>query len=513
MGTALALLPRRARVRWRPGPPSASAATSTLRASPAALVVAFLLTALLAPPVAPAAGPFPDAVTDFQVGDLGGFQQGLLPDIVLGGPRGKGAGNGSVDVFSLGRGGWIVLEFRESIIVDGPGVDFTVFENAFLIPSGTAAGPPFAEAARVSVSADGVDFVEFPCAIDDGAALYPGCAGVYPVFANVDDPMAPAATEPTTVPLATLIAAPLPLIPPPGSGGDSFDLADLHLPGARFVRIVSGPGSLPNGGGQAGFDLDAIAAIHWRPAADQDGDGVDDALDNCPQVPNGDQSDADGDGDGDACDANPNEPPPPPGDDEDPPADGGGGDGDGDDADGDGIPDVHDNCRTLPNAPQEDTDADGVGNVCDLCPATGDGVNADSDADGVGDACDPCPDDASCGPLLGPVFVGGDPGRKRELLLTFVTPSGKVTRVPRDTLSVDLWINFGAAVDPGTLRVTIDGAEATALITPVVPASSKRVTLPVGGRRTRVSFRIAGRAPNRGSIHDVDRLVIRRQGK
>jgi hypothetical protein len=35
---------------------------------------------------------------------------------------------------------------------------------------------------------------------------------------------------------------------------------------------------------------------------DADGDGVPDALDNCPSVPNPDQTDADGDGLGDACD-------------------------------------------------------------------------------------------------------------------------------------------------------------------------------------------------------------------
>ncbi len=505
MGCTLARLPRRARVRWRPGLPS------TLRASPALLVAGLLLTTLLAPSVAPAAGPFPDAVRDFVVGTGGGFQQGLLPDVVLGGPRGAGAGNGSLDVFSLGRGGWIILEFRESIIVDGPGVDFTVFENPFLIPSGTSAGPPFAEAAQVSVSTDGVHFVDFPCAIDDAVGLYPGCAGVYPVFADVSDPQAPPATEPTTVPLGVLVNAALPLVPPPGSGGDSFDLADLHLPGARFVRIVSGPGALPAGGGRAGFDLDAIAAVHWRPAADQDGDGVDDNVDNCPQVSNGDQADADGDGIGNVCDSDPDEPPPPPGDDEDPPPDDD--DGAGADADGDGIEDVDDNCPTTPNAAQNDTDADGVGDVCDFCPAAGDGTNADADGDDVGDACDPCPDDASCGPLLSPTFVGGDPGRKRELLLSFVTPSAKVTRVHKDALSVDLWINFGATFEPDTLRVTIDGAEATALITPVVPASTKRVTLPLGARRTRISFRITGRTATGGNANDVDRLVIRRHGK
>jgi hypothetical protein len=108
---------------------------------------------------------------------------------------------------------------------------------------------------------------------------------------------------------------------------------------------------------------------------DADGDGVTDALDNCPSVPNPTQADVDADGKGDACDncvsiANPTQT----------------------DADGDGFGDACDNCT--------DTDGDGFGNpgyvantcTVDNCPYLGNPSQADSDGDGIGDACDCCGD-------------------------------------------------------------------------------------------------------------------------
>ncbi|MHB8632364.1 MAG: PKD domain-containing protein [Thermoplasmatota archaeon] len=79
------------------------------------------------------------------------------------------------------------------------------------------------------------------------------------------------------------------------------------------------------------------------------------------------------------------------------------------DRDGDGVPDTQDNCPTLPNADQSDLDHDGVGDVCDVdmdgdgindklapgpagalldnCPAVPNPDQRDSVGDGVGDAC------------------------------------------------------------------------------------------------------------------------------
>jgi len=251
------------------------------------------------------ATPFADRVVTMTVGP--GRGGGSLEN-VLGPPRGGGAFEGSRDTFSLGLGGSIVLEFTDAI-VDGPGPDFTVFENAFLT-RGIATGPPFAEPATVSVSADGEHFVAFPCALDQ-SPYYPGCAGIYPVFANADDPAAPSPLEPSTTPIADLVGIPIDsFTPPAGSGGDSFDLAAVGLAMARFVRI-EGSSLRPGLEGLAGFDLDAVAVLHSAAGAgepDSDGDGVPDVRDNCPAVANADQRDTDGDGIGDACDPCPADP-------------------------------------------------------------------------------------------------------------------------------------------------------------------------------------------------------------
>jgi len=61
-----------------------------------------------------------------------------------------------------------------------------------------------------------------------------------------------------------------------------------------------------------------------------------------------------------------------------------------DDSDGDGIDDALDNCPDSANADQIDGDTDGIGDVCDNCPVNFNPDQMDTDSDGNGDACDCC---------------------------------------------------------------------------------------------------------------------------
>ena len=88
-------------------------------------------------------------VIDFVPGPLAGHGQDLMPDVVLGPPQGSGLYAGSMDVVSLGIGGTITISTGADTIVDGPGPDFIIFENAFY--AGNSAEYIFAELAGVEV--------------------------------------------------------------------------------------------------------------------------------------------------------------------------------------------------------------------------------------------------------------------------------------------------------------------------------------------------------------------------
>ncbi len=184
--------------------------------------------------------PFADEVIDFEPGPDAGFGMDSFPEIVLGSPEGRGAGAGSLDVLSLGEGGQIVLAFNDLDVFDGPGPDLLVFENPF----GT-----WFETAFVEASVDGEEWFEWPCDPADIDGDYPGCAGVGHVFAGSDSTIDP--TDPEM------------------AGGDAYDLADIGLEMARFLRITdTGFNALGYGGIAGGFDLDAVSIVNWERIAD-----------------------------------------------------------------------------------------------------------------------------------------------------------------------------------------------------------------------------------------------------
>ena len=194
-------------------------------------------------PEGEAGDPWVDCVDVFEPAEGVSFGHDAMPEIVLGPSQGGGELMGGTHTASLGCGGSITLGFLAPWPVDGPGPDLVVLENAFRSGSTT-----FVEPAQVLVSEDGEDWHAFPCEPDGGSEPPPTCAGLHPVLA----------------------AEPGEELDPADAGGDAFDLADVGLAEARYVRIVDrtsehyGSQTWCMGAG-GGFDLDAVAALEAAP--------------------------------------------------------------------------------------------------------------------------------------------------------------------------------------------------------------------------------------------------------
>ena len=232
------------------------------------------------------ADPFVDEVVEFRPLDPGGcFNCNRVNQVVVGPPQGRGETQGSFDVVALGAkvnsdsgisapyGGSITVRFSNNIVVNGSGVDFSVFENPIRL-AGTDIY--FVEPAVVDVSADGVNFYRFPfdfvphydaageLNLGNPLCYARGFAGIKPVYSYLGGP------DPTN---------------PNLSGGDQFDLSDIqaaNLSWIQYVRLTStgdswltdingdlvrhsndAPTFGASGKGNSGFDFDAIAAVNY----------------------------------------------------------------------------------------------------------------------------------------------------------------------------------------------------------------------------------------------------------
>ncbi len=173
-----------------------------------------------------------DAVVEVVYGEGAGFGQDFLPANVLGPPDPLASPTtpaaAEEELLSLGDGGWIVLAFLDNVIHDQPGPDLRVCENVFRV-----GGNPdnlWQEPAELALSEDGEAWQIMPW---DSLART-GLAGLQPVDGSAD----------------------------PGSvemGGDLFDLADVGLQEARFLRLRD-----LNGDGLS-FDLDAVGGLRDTP--------------------------------------------------------------------------------------------------------------------------------------------------------------------------------------------------------------------------------------------------------
>lgn len=207
-----------------------------------------------------------DACADEVVDAPGATGEGFGdPERAVNGVRGGGVETGGADVFSLGiepeQDELIVLRWSDRVVLNGPGIDFVVFENAFEFGGGV-----FMDLAMVEVSRDGLEWVAFPhdlVAADETSWSsepldWPGFAGRTPVLLHEED-------------------NPVDPVDPAVAGGDGFDLDDLpagdeadaiRAEGFAFLRLTSAPALLNPDTGEPyprdpisnGADIDGVYA-------------------------------------------------------------------------------------------------------------------------------------------------------------------------------------------------------------------------------------------------------------
>ncbi|MCK5841883.1 MAG: hypothetical protein KAH31_06940, partial [Candidatus Sabulitectum sp.] len=87
-----------------------------------------------------AADPWADGSPAVEYGPGAGYGQSYYPENILGPPDPDATPTapsfGEDNLLTLGKDGWVVLEFTDNSIINEPGADFTVFENVMDTGSG-----------------------------------------------------------------------------------------------------------------------------------------------------------------------------------------------------------------------------------------------------------------------------------------------------------------------------------------------------------------------------------------
>lgn len=195
------------------------------------------------------------------------------PMNALNGVYGAGANAGGFDVFSLNfaSDGILIASFSQGRVCNTPGPDFNVFENGF---QNAMAKVLFFEPVVVSVSLNGIDYIDFPHQYIGTSSLvdivnpvnWQGFAGMTPVLYNEStnnfsmhgvDPLDPAV-----------------------AGGDAFDIDNLpdtelglliKTQGFRYLKLTAAPKlGFPNSPNSFGgfADIDGIYAKAFAPTID-----------------------------------------------------------------------------------------------------------------------------------------------------------------------------------------------------------------------------------------------------
>lgn len=142
------------------------------------------------------------------------------------------------EILSIGLNGEIIVGLKHNLIIDKDGADFTIFENTFINQFNEVV---YAEPAIISVSKDGINYIEFPYDI----LTLEGLAGTKPTIGS-NNPFNPLK-----------------------SGGNAFDLATIGIDSVRYIKIkditeqiLNNPDHSNYDPTLSGFDLDAVAIIN-----------------------------------------------------------------------------------------------------------------------------------------------------------------------------------------------------------------------------------------------------------